>query len=113
MPEERPRFLLGHGHRLTSEVRIVRPFDPPDPPYTLDEAKARVAPMVTRAAAALNALPAAACPEDYAVSRLTIHPQYTAKSYFPVRVLQEAGLESIGSRPTTVIPDKLRNRQRG
>ena len=108
MPDDRPRFLLGHGHRLTEDVSVRRKVEEAEPPYSFEMAKDRVAPMVARAVAELRALPPEACPDDYAVGRITIHPQYTAKSFFPGKLLQAVRVEAIGSRPTTVIPDRVR-----
>jgi hypothetical protein len=111
MPDGRPRFLLGHGHRLTSDIRVPKNFPDVDPPYTFDEAKSRVAPMLVQAVEEANRIPREASPEGFVVSRLVIHPQYTAKSYFPSKLLQEVGLEAIGSRSANVVPERLRKKR--
>ena len=106
-----PNFLLGNGHRLTAPISIEKGLVPGPPPYEFAEAQARLAPQVQIAASELAALPAAACPDDYAVGLITIHPEYTAKSYFPAALLREARLESIGSRPARVKPEKWKKKK--
>lgn len=104
-------FLLGRGERLTSDV-IVK-TTPPDkePAYTLAEAKARLKPMIKTAAEKFDSLPSGACPDDEVVGTITLNPEYIAKSYFPTDVLKSVGLESVGSRPRLVTPEK-RSRNR-
>src|SRR5437868_7626912 len=98
MPAER-NFLLGYGERLTDPVVVRRAMSPVPAPYTFDEAKLRVSQMVRSTVSDLGELPPKACPDDYAVGLVTLHPQYTAKSYFPGKLLQAAHVEAIGSRP--------------
>ncbi len=106
-----PNFLIGYGERLTEHVEVDRGGQTPTPPYTFGEARARVAPMVQKTADDLSRLPVKACPDDYAVGILTLHPQYTAKSYFPSQLLNAAKMQPIGSRPNRVVAEKLRNQE--
>lgn len=103
---KQPNFLLGNGHRLTSPVTVPKGMEPKDPPYALPEAKQRLAQQFAAAATTLTSLPDAACPDGYAVGLLTLHPQYTAKSYFPGDLLREARMEAIGSRPSRATPER-------
>lgn len=89
MPKQ-PNFLLGNGHRLTSSVKIGKGMVPKSPPYDLSTAKSRLLSQFSVAAAEFAELPSAACPEGYTVGLITLHPQYTAKSYFPDDLLNEA-----------------------
>jgi hypothetical protein len=103
---EEPRFLLGFGERLTETIEAQgggadKPF-----PYTFDEAKARIGPMLDSTVEAMRALPGDACPDGRAVVAVTLHPQFIAKSYFPAGLLRAVGLDAIGSRPTRVTPAK-------
>lgn len=108
---QQPNFLLGNGHRLTADIAIERPVVPGPPPYSFSESKARLGPQVSQLVTELAQLPNAACPDDYAVGLITIHPEYTAKSYFPATLLREARLESIGSRPARVQPSKWKKKK--
>lgn len=104
-------FLLGNGHRLTAGISIERPVIPGPAPYSFSESKARLGPQIAQTAQELAQLPDAACPDDYAVGLITMHPEYTAKSYFPATLLREARLESIGSRPGRVQPAKWKKKK--
>ena len=82
MPEN-TRFLLGYGERLTERVAAPGGGNPTVPAYTFEEAIARLNPMLSVTSENLIALPNQACPNDEAVSVLTLHPQWIAKSSSP------------------------------
>jgi len=105
MPNQ-PNFLLGYGENLTSPIQGPPRGQEPQHPYTLQEAVEHLAPMVRRASDEFRQLPQAACPHDQAVAVLTMHPQFYAKSYHPATLLRAAGMEPVGSRPTTIQPQK-------
>jgi hypothetical protein len=102
-------LLLGNGHRLTKPVVIQKGMDLPPPPYGFEEAKNRVVPQLQKAAASFDSLNDDACPGDFAVGVLTLHPQYTAKSFYPGTLLRETRLTPLGSRPSRITPEKVRN----
>lgn len=105
-------FLLGKGERLANDVTIRPGGSEKHPPYTFGEARARLTPMVSRAVKAIDALPPEACPQDNAVVAITLNPEYIAKSFFPMELLDAVGLQSVGSRPKRVTPEKRsRNRE--
>ena len=106
-----PNFLLGNGHRLTAPVAIAKPMPPSPPPYELGEARDRLVPQISAAVKEFASLPDLACPDDYAVGLITIHPEYTAKSYFPAALLREARMDAIGSRPGRVKPEKWKKKK--
>src|SRR5579883_387828 len=99
-------FLLGKGERLVADVAGVRGGAPKSHPYTFSEAKDRIAPMLTRMVRGIDQLPNEACPHDVAVAAVTLNPEYIAKSYFPERLLESLGLETVGSRPRRITPEK-------
>lgn len=103
---KQPNFLLGNGHRLTSPVRVSKMPGEKTAPYKFDEARERLTAQFTAAVANFRQLPEVACPDGYAVGIITLHPEYTAKSYFPADLIREARMEAIGSRPARVIPEK-------
>lgn len=102
------RYLIGKGELLT------HPIDAPKKrparkkhPYTLAEAKATLIPQLEAANEVFSRLPDSACPDDQAVARITLHPAYIAKTYFPHALLQQAGLVSVGSRNRRIRPRKV------
>lgn len=104
-------FLLGRGERLTDDIVIKGGGAPKEPPYTFDEARTRLSPMLSEASSHIDELPQAACPGDEAVIALTLNPEYIAKSYFPHELMRDVGIEVIGSRPKKTTPEK-RSRDR-
>ena len=105
MPDQ-PNFLLGYGERLVEPVSVEPGGGPKSYAYTFDEAKKRIAPLAKKTSKALDRLPDAACPNDEAVGIITLHPQWLAKSYHPSTLLRAVGLETVGSRPKRVKPEK-------
>lgn len=99
-------FLIGRGELLTQDIEIRKGGAPKKNPYTLAEARQALAPQIQAAAGALAALPESACPQDMAVARMTLHPEFIAKSYFPTGLLRANALRSVGSRTVTVTPRK-------
>ncbi|MFI4971035.1 MAG: S8 family peptidase [Hyphomicrobiales bacterium] len=74
--------------------------------YSFQMAVARLEPMVHVVAANLSELPGIACPNDEAVTVITLHPEWVAKSYHPQQLLSDYGLRQVGSRPVFNQPDK-------
>ncbi|MCC5850910.1 MAG: S8 family peptidase [Verrucomicrobia bacterium] len=99
-------FILGSGERLTEPVKVKTGFGAKQLPYSLNEARERLESQFSEVVAQVDRLPADACPLGYAVMRWTLHPQYIAKSYFPMHLLQAMGLESVGSRTVEIQPRK-------
>ena len=95
-----------YGERLASEIAAPVAGAPKRHPYTLFEARERLAPMVIETAHELDELPDEVCPADHAVALVTLHPSYLAKSYYPAELLKTYGLETIGSRAREVSPQK-------
>lgn len=104
-------FLLGKGERLVEDVDVVRGGGIKHHPYTFAQAKQRLMPMIDRTVRRISRLPAAACPDDKAVTTVTLNPEFIAKSYFPSALFNALNLELVGSRPRSITPEK-RSRNR-
>ncbi|WP_205625580.1 S8 family peptidase [Actinomadura atramentaria] len=62
--------------------------------------------MVRDVATDMQTLPALARPDNQSVGVVTMHPQALAKSYHPQTVLDRVGLRQVGSRPSSIRPEK-------
>lgn len=100
------RFIIGKGELLTYDIPPPQTKPSKAHPYSLAEAKSHVIPQIVDAVLELQSLPAAACPSDFAVAKVNLHPAYIAKSYFPTALLRQAGLTAVGSRTIRVHPRK-------
>lgn len=100
------RFLLGKGETLTQPTPSPSGGATPHPPYSFDEAIARLKPMVAETASDLRNLPERACANGEVVAAITLHPQGLAKSYHPKRLFNDYSLRQVGSRPVNVKPEK-------
>lgn len=103
---DKRNFFLGKGERLTEPVTPSGRKLDKEPPYTYDEARVRLAPMLDQTMRAFAELPEAAKPKGEVVGGIVLNPEYIAKSYYPERVLKYYGLKSVGSKPTLVTPEK-------
>jgi hypothetical protein len=100
------RFIIGRGEVLTYEIAPPKSGGPKAHPYTLAEAKAELIPQIQGMAVQVRNLPKLACASGFAVAKMTLHPAYIAKSFFPSGLLRGAGLFSVGSRTVRVSPRK-------
>lgn len=100
------RFIIGRGEVLTYEIPPPKSGGPKVHPYSLSEAKIELIPQIQDMAAQVRDLPALACPAGFAVAKMTLHPAYIAKSFFPTGLFRGASLISIGSRTVRVTPRK-------
>jgi len=103
-------FIIGRGEMLTEVVKGPKGGRTLPPVYSYSEALRKLEPMVERTTASIEQLPAKACPSDFAVAKLTLHPAYIAKSYFPTSLLRASELVSVGSRNTFITPAKWRKK---
>lgn len=105
-----PRFIIGFGERLTEPARVPTPGQEPPDPYDPETARLRLGERVANASDAADRLPDGACPNDEVVAVVTLHPSFVAKSYAPHAMLRSVGLEPVGSRPTSVLPEAVARR---
>ena len=108
---DKRNFILGKGEDLTTPIVLPTGFGNKKHPYTFEEAQTRLKKMLDNVVTGLDALPDIACPDDYAIATITLHPSYIAKSYFPAELLRAAGLETVGSRPRQIKPEKHTNKK--
>lgn len=103
---KKKNFLLGKGERLAEPIRV--PSGPVDkiPPYTFEEAKERLQPMLNELVGEIENLPDYLCPDGNTIAILTLNPEYIAKSYYPDKLLRKIGLETVGSRSRKITPKK-------
>jgi hypothetical protein len=99
-------FLIGHGERLTVDIKGPKRGGQKAELYSFAEAKGRLVPQFSEAASAMDHLPLDACPRDFGVARLMLNPSYIAKSFFPTGLLRAIGLESVGSQTVRLTPER-------
>jgi len=93
-----PKYLIGKGESLVDSINNSKRPVTYKHIYTFEEAKQALIPQINESNNLLSKLPANACPNDFAVTKMILHPQYIAKSYFPSTLLREADLFPVGSR---------------
>lgn len=104
-------YLLGNGEALTSKITKKRSSRPPTPVYSFEETLERLSPQLDTLLATIDQAKPETIPNGVDVAKITLHPKYIARSYFPKRILRECNLESVGSRSKEIFPDKLHNKR--
>jgi len=99
-------FLIGRGHLLTHKIPPPGGGGSKEPVYSFEETIERLKPEFISTSEMLNQVPDEACPGDYAVARMVMHPAFIARSFFPTGMLRATRLESVGSRMVKVAPRK-------
>lgn len=99
-------LLLGYGETLTGDVHIKSGNGPKNKPYTYEENRPFIMQNLRSLVDFVNNMPEATKPNGEAVAKITLHPAFLAKSYFPVKILKQFSLRSIGSKSVTISPRK-------
>ena len=85
------RFIIGKGEVLTYEIPPPKSGGPKKHPYTFAEAINALIPQVMKLSEDVDGVDEDACPGHIATAKMTLHPAYLAKSYFPASFLRYAG----------------------
>jgi hypothetical protein len=99
-------FLIGRGELLTHNIEIRKGGTAKKDAYTIAEARQTLTHQLNETIRAFAKMPEVACPQGMVVARMTLHPEYIAKSYFPSGMLRLASLRSVGSKTVTITPRK-------
>lgn len=70
-------FLIGRGELLTSDIPSPKRVPGKAEVYSLYESKQRLLPQIASTIENFAKLPNRACPNDYAVAKLTVNPGLT------------------------------------
>ncbi|ENN6804355.1 S8 family peptidase [Enterobacter ludwigii] len=100
-------MLLGYGETLTGEVKVNKGNGPKNKPYTYEENAPVIMRELQGVLKSMDALPDAVMPNGEAVAKITLHPAFLAKSYFPVLLFKKFALHSVGSKSVKVKPRKI------
>lgn len=104
-------LLLGYGETLTGNIKIASGGGKKNVPYTYEENKPFIMDNIKNFLSIVDNIPDAAKPNGEAVAKIYLHPAFLAKSYFPVGILKEFALKSIGSKAITIKPRKQANKK--
>lgn len=99
-------LLLGYGETLTYKIPRPEGGGPKSHPYTFDEVKGILIPETELFLDEVNSISDLAKPNGRSVAKITLHPSYLAKSYYPVSLLRQFGLLDLGSKASRVTPRK-------
>lgn len=99
-------LLLGYGETLTGEVNIPKGSGPKNKPYTYEENAPVIIRELNEIIKIIHELPEETMSNGEAVIKITLHPAFLAKSYFPILLFKKFSLQNIGSKSVKVIPRK-------
>lgn len=107
MNTPRRNLLIGRGERLLQDGAWPSSGRPKPEPYSLEQQRSLFVPVLDRLAGLARETPPELTPRGEVAAKLTVHPQFLAKSYFPASLLTTSGLRLIGSRATDITPRKM------
>ena len=99
-------MLLGYGETLTSPIEIGSGGGNKKRPYTYDENKSYLINNFEVLLQSIAQIPAEAMPSNNTVAKITLHPAFLSKSYFPEKIISRFDLKSIGSKSVKIKPRK-------
>ncbi|WP_083340501.1 S8 family peptidase [Chromobacterium vaccinii] len=102
-------LLLGNGETLTSTSEIPNGSGPKKVPYTIEEVRAFIKGKITKATEDFSLISGDVKPRGEGVFKLTLHPAFLGKSYFPDELIRRSGFRDIGSRQVRMAPRKTTN----
>lgn len=100
-------LLIGHGERLLQDGEWKGSGRTKPEPYTIIQQRSVLAPVLASLTEAARSARQQLAPRGEIAAKITIHPQFLAKTYFPDTLLRSTGLRLIGSRGTTIIPRRM------
>lgn len=107
MNTPRRNLLIGRGERLIQDGVWTQSGRPKPEPYTLEQQRSLLVPILDRLSSVAQQTAPEVAPRGEIAAKLTIHPQFLAKSYFPASLLSSTGLRLIGSRAIEVTPRRM------
>jgi hypothetical protein len=103
----RRNLLIGRGEQLLQDGVWPSSGRTKPEPYSLEQQRSLFVPVLDRLASLARETQPTLTPRGEVAAKLTIHPQFLAKSYFPASLLNSSGLRLIGSRAAEVIPRRM------
>lgn len=97
-------LLLGYGETLSYKINTPGGGGPKAHPYIFEDVKERLMESVDTLLSKTSSVPPLAKPNGKYVAKITIHPTYLAKSYYPSALISKLGLVDLGSKLIKVTP---------
>lgn len=102
-----PNLLIGNGQVLAGPTPRLRGGSSNSKfVYSLDQARARLGPLLAEIVDALDQLPERAKPRGQGTVVITVHPRHLAKTRMPQHLMQHSGLRMLGSKGTWLVPEQ-------
>lgn len=104
MARQRSNLLLGRGETLLTKTKWPRGRSNKEYFYSLADQQEVLGRGLQTVIADAPAAATAVAPRGEVTAKVTLHPEFVAKSYFPTSIMREAGVRVVGSRATEVTP---------
>ncbi|MHC1654114.1 S8 family peptidase [Stenotrophomonas maltophilia] len=104
MAEQKRNLLIGKGERLFEDGKWPPGRGGKPAPYSLEQQRSLFTPTLLDLAKRATQAPMSIAPRNEIAAKITIHPEFLAKSYFPSSLLHQSGVRLIGSRAIDITP---------
>jgi hypothetical protein len=109
---ELKNLILANGEKYTfPNAYVGTPPGETVEPYPIKNAGPRINKKLSNLIQKANALPIGAIPDGKIVTKMTLHPSFLAKSYYPNEIFESYGFESLGSREVFIKPEVAANKE--
>ncbi|MEM1152775.1 MAG: S8 family peptidase [Pseudomonadota bacterium] len=98
-------LLIGYGETLTQDIELKKAPGPKKHPYSVERAKFRLKKQLQDVIADIAETPVEVRANNEIVAKMTLHPAYFAKSYYPGSLLRSLNLNSVGSKAVIIEPE--------
>lgn len=109
MTEKRRNLLIANGYELIGQLSWPKGGGKKWLPYTIEDVRSVLHEQLEHVAQFARQTPPNLAPRGEVTAKVTLHPAFLAKSYFPSAILRDSGLTILGSRPVSIMPKKVRN----
>lgn len=93
-----PNYLLGFGQRLSRSISLKTGGGSVRYPWSFQDARKKLSPQWNQTVKEIQSLPKLACPEGQTVISCLLHPNFLARSHYPIALLEKIDLRPVGSR---------------
>ena len=107
MNPSRRNLLIGKGERLFQDGEWPGTRGGKPDPYNINAQRSILTPVLNELSETARSRDRKLAPRGEVAAKITIHPEFLAKSYFPETLLRNSGLRLVGSRGIDVKPREM------
>lgn len=109
MSQRKGNLLIGRGERLFQDGVWPSSRGGKADPYSIAQQRSILTPVLRDLASTVSTRDKTLIPRGEVAAKISVHPEFLAKSYFPSALFKSSGLRLIGSRSISITPRGMVN----